>query len=138
MEFLIEGLLQLLAPVLEVVAEALLQVLFEAVASVLGRALHAPWRPRQPVPLLVAVVGYQLYGAALGGLSLWLAPHHLVPDPQLRLLNLLVTPLVAGAAMAALGAWRVRRGQAHSRLESFTYGSCFALAMALVRWQFAR
>ena len=47
------------------------------------------------------------------------------------------TLLLAGLAMAALGAWRSRRGQATLRIDRFSYGYLFALSMALVRSQFA-
>jgi hypothetical protein len=39
--------------------------------------------------------------------------------------------------MGAIGAWRRRRDKAVIRLESFAYGYCFALSMALVRFFFA-
>ena len=43
-----------------------------------------------------------------------------------------------GALMAALGAWRRRRGEALVRLDRFAYGLVFAFAMSAVRFVFAR
>jgi hypothetical protein len=42
----------------------------------------------------------------------------------------------AGLAMMARGAWRRRRDQELIRLDKFAYGYLFALAMALVRFNF--
>jgi hypothetical protein len=40
--------------------------------------------------------------------------------------------------MAALGAWRIRRGQSLVPLDRFAYGCLFALAFAFVRFSFAK
>jgi hypothetical protein len=55
----------------------------------------------------------------------------------MRLLDLAVTPVMASLAMAALGAWRAKRGQQIFRIDSFSYGYLFALGMALVRFHFS-
>ena len=41
---------------------------------------------------------------------------------------------VSGLSMAAIGAWRARRGQNLLRMDRFAYGFFFALTMALVRY----
>ena len=50
----------------------------------------------------------------------------------------MLTPLAAGTAMAALGAWGRRREEKTIRLDRFGYGFAFALSMALVRFLGAR
>jgi hypothetical protein len=60
-------------------------------------------------------------------------PTSFIRDPRLRVINVALTPIVAGAAMALLGTWRRRREQPLVRLDRFTYGFVFAFAMALVR-----
>jgi MYXO-CTERM domain-containing protein len=53
-----------------------------------------------------------------------------------RVANVVVTPILAGAAMAMLGAWRRRRDQSTVLLDRFAYAFIFAMAMALVRFRF--
>jgi hypothetical protein len=48
----------------------------------------------------------------------------------------IVTPLIAGGCMAAIGAWRRRRDQELILLDRLAYGYLFALVMALVRLRF--
>ena len=55
-----------------------------------------------------------------------------------RVVNLVVTPVVAGAAMSAFGAWRRKRGEELLRLDRFAYAMVFAFAMAVVRFVFSR
>jgi hypothetical protein len=55
----------------------------------------------------------------------------------MRVANLVLTPLAAGLMMSLMGAWRRRRGDDLIRLDRFSYGVLFALAMALVRFFFA-
>ena len=51
-----------------------------------------------------------------------------------RLANLIITPVICGYAMGALGRFRTSRGSAPMRLDTFSYGYLFALGMALVRY----
>jgi hypothetical protein len=74
-----------------------------------------------------------IFGTVVGGLSLWLVPGRLIKEPYLRVANLILAPVLAGYAMTLMGAWRRKRGQDIVRLDTFTYGYCFAVAMALVR-----
>lgn len=134
---LLEALLQIIVQVLASVFGHAVSAFAQASASVVGHAVLAPWRARDEVSPLVAVVGYQLYGAAVGGLSLLVFPAHLVADSGARGLNLAVTPVLSGLVMVAVGAWRRRHEKTLIRLDSFAYGWCFAMAVALVRWKFA-
>lgn len=98
-------------------------------------AVAAPFR-REP-NVWLAVLGYLLLGAVVGALSLWAFPAHLTRDGWPRLLNLVVTPVIAGGAMALMGRWRARRGDAVLRIDRFACGYLFALALAVVRFNFA-
>ena len=51
-----------------------------------------------------------------------------------RLANLIITPVICGYAMGALGRFRTSRGSATMRLDTFSYGYLFGLGMALVRY----
>jgi hypothetical protein len=107
---------------------------FEVFAEFGLRPLIEPFR-RPPNPWLAAV-GYAIFGALAGAFSLWAFPTLFIAAKTIQLANLALTPLLAGIAMNALGAWRLRRKQSLIRLDRFTYGYLFALAMALVRFVF--
>ena len=86
---------------------------------------------RNPV---VAGLGYLLIGLILGGVSLLIFPRSFVRSETFHGISLLITPVVSGLAMGALGRWREGRGETVLRLDSFVYGFVFAFAMALVRF----
>jgi hypothetical protein len=116
------------------VGELLLQVVFEVLAELGLRNAREPFK-KPPNPLLAAV-GYVLFGAIAGALSLWAFPALFIASHSGQLVNLVFTPIIAGATMTLLGAWRRRRDQDLIRLDKFAYGFLFALAMALVRFNF--
>ena len=118
----------------EILGEFLLQAVGEALLEISLHTLAAPFK-RTPNPWLAAL-GYLLFGAALGGLSLLLFPHYLVAGPW-RLANLFLTPFAVGGLMVAMGHWRARRGDEVLRVNRFVYGFLFAAALALVRYVFA-
>jgi hypothetical protein len=120
--------------IFEILGEFLLQVLGEALVELGFHSLAEPFQ-KPPNPWLAAI-GYALFGAILGGLSLLAFPNNLVPEPW-RLVNLVATPFAVGGLMVAMGAWRARRGQPVLRIDKFAYGYLFALALALVRFFFA-
>ncbi len=120
--------------VLEVLGEFLLQVVGEAFLELGFHSLAEPFR-KPPNPWLAAL-GYALFGAIFGGLSLLVFPANLVPQPW-RLVNLVVTPLAVGGIMVLMGAWRAKRGQPVLRIDRFSYGYLFALSLAFIRFQFA-
>jgi hypothetical protein len=120
---------------LQLLGEFLLQVIGEALVELGLHSLAEPFR-KPPNPWLAAL-GYLVFGAALGGLSLLVLAHHLTPAGPLRWLNLLFTPVAVGGLMAAMGAWRARRGDPLLRIDHFFYGLLFALSWALVRFFFA-
>jgi hypothetical protein len=121
--------------IFEIVFELLLQVVFEAIASS-GVHLFSGTKPAKPVNPFLAGVGYFLLGAMAGGLSLWIFPGLFIAAGWMRTANLVVTPVLAGAAMAAIGRWRSKHDKEILRIDRFAYGYLFALAMALVRFGF--
>lgn len=120
---------------LQFIAEFLLQLFCEALVELGFHSLEEPFR-RRPNPWLAAL-GYLLIGALIGAASLLIVGTHLVREEGLRIVNLVVTPLLVGMCMSALGTWRTRRGQTRLRLDSFAYGYLFALSFALIRYWFA-
>ena len=120
---------------IEFLGEFVLQVLGEALLEIGLHSLAEPFR-REPNPWLAAV-GYTVFGAALGGISLLVFPDYLMANKSLRIANAVLSPIAAGLSMAAVGKWRARRGQAVLRIDKFAYGYLFALSLGLVRFWFA-
>jgi hypothetical protein len=116
------------------VGEFLLQVFAEALAELGLHSVREAFR-KPPNPWLAAI-GYALFGAIAGGISLWILPTLLVHSHSMQLMNVVLTPIAAGLAMMAMGAWRRRRDQELIRIDKFAYGYLFALGMALVRFNF--
>jgi hypothetical protein len=116
--------------------EFLLQAVGEALVEIGLHSLAEPFR--RPSNPWLASVGYAIFGALLGFLSLLVFHQHLTPAGAPRLLNLVLTPLVVGGVMSAMGSWRRRRGEALFRIDRFSYAFLFALTLALVRYKFAK
>jgi sterol desaturase/sphingolipid hydroxylase (fatty acid hydroxylase superfamily) len=137
-EIIAEIVFQVLGWILQILGELLLQIVFEAIAELFGHALKEPFRRSRPVQPWLAAMGYLIFGAAAGGLTVWLVPDLFIKAAWLRVANLLLTPIAAGFIMEAIGSWRERREKEVLRLESFAYGFCFAFAMAVVRYAFGK
>lgn len=122
--------------VFQVFGELLLQILFEYLAELGFRGLaDTVKRPRSP---WLSTLGFILWGVLAGGISLLILPASPIREPQLRLANLFVTPLLVGIGMMLLGRLRERRGQPLVRLDRFGYAFVFAFSMALIRFFFAK
>lgn len=138
MEIIAEIVLQVLGWIFQLLGELLLQVTLEAIAGLFGHAVKEPFRRPRPVRPWLAALGYLIFGAVAGAFTVWLLPELFITTQWLRAANLLLTPLVAGLTMEAIGSWRGSRGKEVLKLESFAYGFCFAFAMAVVRYAFGR
>jgi hypothetical protein len=112
--------------------ELVLQIVFEILAEF---GLHSTIEvfKRRPNPWL-ASLGHVILGAIAGVISLFVVPELLIRSHNAQLASLFITPLLAGAVMSLVGAWRRRRGQPVVRIDRFAYGYLFAVAMALVRY----
>ena len=122
--------------VLQVLGELLLQIFFEFLAELGVRSLAEPFRvPRNPV---LSTIGFVIWGAAAGGISLLILPRSLIYNLAYRRINVLVTPLVAGGIMMMIGRQRGKRGQRLVGLDRFGYAFLFALVMAVVRYIWAK
>jgi len=122
--------------ILELVAEFALQLFGELLIEVGLQAIADAFR--RPAGPWLSAFGYAMLGGLVGGATLWVFPSHLVSSQVLRLVNLIASPLLAGLCMAWLGSWRAERGQRVLRIDTFAYGYLFALALALVRFHWAR
>mgnify|MGYP000962072737 CR=1 FL=1 len=128
MEFILEL-------IFEIFGEFILQFIFEALSEV-GLHAFSKTSNRPPPSPWLAVAGYAVLGALCGALSLWLFPTFFVKSHVGRAVSLVLTPVLAGASMAVIGAWRRKRGESVLRLDRFAYGYAFALAMAAIRFGF--
>lgn len=122
--------------VFQIFGEFILQLLAEALVELGFHSLAEPFR-KPPNPWLAAV-GYFLFGAIFGGLSLLAVSEYLVSVPKWRIINLIMTPVAVGLCMVAIGTWRAKRGQGVLRIDRFAYGFLFALSFALIRYGFAK
>ena len=118
----------------QIIGEFLLQAVIEILVELGFHSVREPFK--RSVNPRVALVGYAIFGAAVGGLSLFILPEHLTPESW-RTANLVFTPVAVGLLMAAFGALRLRRGQPLLHIDRFTFGYVFALSLALVRYWFA-
>lgn len=88
-------------------------------------------RPKNP---LLSTIGFILWGAMAGGISLLIFPTSPISNLLFRKINILVTPVAVGGVMMLIGRQRDKRGQNLVRLDRFGYAFVFALAMAIVRY----
>ncbi len=128
MEFIFEVFLQFFG-------EILLQIFFELFVEFGFHSLADTVRkPRHPV---LSAIGFILLGAIAGGISLWLFPTSVIKNPDFRMLNLFITPVLVGGVMMLIGKIRSKKGQNLVRLDRFGYAFVFAFSMALIRFIWA-
>jgi len=72
----------------------------------------------------------------VGFLSILIFPNSFVRSSNLHGISLLITPVLAGFTMSAIGWFRARQGKSLIRLETFSCGFIFAFGMALIRLLF--
>jgi hypothetical protein len=125
MEFIFEILLQFFG-------EILLQLLFELIAELGLRSLTAPFE--KPKNAVLSAIGFALWGAIAGGISLLVFPNSPITSIEFRKVNLILTPLIVGGVMMLIGRERDKRGQILVRLDRFGYAFVFAFTMAVVRF----
>jgi hypothetical protein len=118
---------------LELFGEAIVQILMEAG---LATAQEAAGRENRSPAL--ATIGYLMFGAVLGGLSMLLLPTRLFGVSPATGISLVVSPLVMGIVMQLWGGLRRAQGHRTTNLATFHGGAAFALGVALVRFFWAR
>jgi hypothetical protein len=112
--------------VIELLFEALLQLFLEIFGDFI---VHMIPTDRRSWSAILAFVGYAAAGALLGYGSVVVFPAHFIADREMRILNLIVTPIAIGALMMWIGtsagaarnassAWSVSSMRTSSLLES--------------------
>ena len=87
---------------------------------------------------VVTVLGNVIAGVILGGISLGINPQHIIPNIQIRFVNLVITPLVVGALVNLSSNIKFNKKLLGFDLVNFIAGYTFALAWAGVRFIFAK
>ena len=128
-EFFLEAFLELGAAAILDLASRALAGLFKGVAEAVknNRALIS--------------IGYALLGILAGALSLLVLPHPLVHREHptgFHGISLLISPMIAGFVLSAVGRVLRRLGRKVTPVATFGYGFAFALGMAVVRFLFAK
>ena len=129
MEILAEVLWLVLQLVLEVFGEALLEVGLAGIKEALGRENRSP---------VLATIGYFFLGSIVGGISMLVWPQRVFRSGPVPGLSLVISPLAGATAMEAWGRLRRKSGHAITNLATFYGGGAFALALAIVRFVWAR
>lgn len=117
LQWLLEMLGNLLSALLEVFAEAVLQMVAEVgIHLTRGEVEHpasgSKWR---------LILGYPLLSAMAGGLSLLVFSHSLAHGHSGRVATLLLAPVLAAASTVAIDRWRARRGQEAVVIDRIAY-----------------
>jgi hypothetical protein len=125
MESLLQLILELL---LQGGAELLLEIIFHLIDNEDRQHRRAG---RHPVwgAIFCAVLG-----TLVGFVSVAAWPQSFIHAPELRIANLVVTPLLLGLFMMLVGRRREKRGDTPVALDRFTNAALFAFAMAMVRF----
>jgi hypothetical protein len=121
---------------LSIVLDGVLQALVVIGLELGWFTVRSPFGRREAAPVALALVGLLLIGGAAGGISLWGWPNRLTAPGPLPGASLVISPLVNGLAMDALGRWRAKRGWPPEHVSTFWGGAAFAFGVAIVRFWF--
>jgi len=121
---------------LQIFLEFLLQVVGGVITDVVLHALSRFIRSSRTLNALVTLIMYLGLGLFVGWLSILILPEAFVRSSNLHGISLLITPVLAGFTMSALGWIRLRQRKTLIRLETFSCGFIFAFGMALIRLLF--
>lgn len=128
--------MELLFEVLLVIFEFLMEFAGSLFVDLGLRSVSETTATREERNPILAGIGYGLLGLIAGGVSLLIFPEAIARSQKFHGINLLISPVLAGLAMAGFGWLLERRGKRRLRLDSFVYGFIFAFPMALVRFYF--
>ena len=133
---MIEILFGILELFLGLVLEAAFDFALELVAALIWRGFTAVLDKTDFENPVVAFIGYSLFGAAVGVISLLFLPHPFVHPSRFHGISLIISPVLGGFGMSCVGWIMRKRNKKVMQLESFGYGFAFALGIALVRFFF--
>jgi len=146
MEFILGALSELFGElILGALAELLLGLIGQVIGAMAagmfnrltGRSREALADARKPLSGSARFVIFALASCMIGVLSLQLFPASFARTQDTRIAVLIGVPIACGLMMAAVGAWRQKRGRPAGSLESFSHGLAFALPTTLIRFIWA-
>ena len=128
--------------IIALVFELLLSALWEAILQIAGQvliemglgAIGHSFQQRSRAHPVIAGIGVVLLGGLSGAAASVVLPGRVFDGASVRGASLILSPIIAGAAMEVYGRWCDQRGRARSYVASFWGGGLFALSMALVRF----
>lgn len=119
--------------------EVVIQIGFEILVELGLHSRAKATRKRKERNPIWVIIGYAVLGIGVGAVSLLIFPQSLLPISKMyQIIGLIITPLLGGLAMSAIGWIRRRKGESLIRLDSFAYGFIFALGMTFIRFLFAK
>jgi hypothetical protein len=139
-----ELLAAIIGALVEFLLEAFLEVIAAGVLDLVSRALLGLFKGLAETVKQNRVLTSLLYaflGAFAGALSLLILPHPLIHrEHPIRFhgISVLISPIVAGFVLSAVGGVLRRLGRKVTPIETFGYGFAFALGMAVIRFLFAK
>jgi hypothetical protein len=123
---------------LELFGELILQVLLQVFIEIVFHVFIEPMKRVEAKFPSAPIAPYLFLGLVSGWLSLLFLPASLLKDPQLKVLNLIVTPAIVGLIMSGIGKQRQKKGQETLKIDHFVPGFVLALSFALVRFTLAK
>jgi|SRR5258708_3377038 hypothetical protein len=124
---------EILIQLVQLFFEVLLEFAGEALLDLLSRAAGDVFKPEDPPHRVRTFFACGFLGALAGAGSLVIFPHPLFHPSKFHGISLIVSPVVTGLGMSAVGAMLRRHGKRVVQIESFPYAFAFAFGMALVR-----
>jgi hypothetical protein len=124
---------EILLLLLEFAAEFFLEFFAEGLIDA-GSRVGGKKKPMHPI---LAFAVYSSCSVVLACASLQIFPRHFIRNPEYRMWNVLLTPLIMGVLMGEWGGYRRRNHKSVSRLDTYVLGFSFALIFALIRWRYA-
>ncbi len=88
------------------------------------------------LPRTVVLFLYFLIGCAVGGISLLMLPNIWLPNPTLRVANLLIAPIAAGLIGVWSSKWFYRNRKDVDPNDHFMPGVLFSFAVAAIRFTY--
>lgn len=128
----------LLAVILEAVAEAFLAIAGELLVSLLARAFKSLFKMILGLGPVATASCVALLGILTGACSVIIFPHPLMHGTKMHGASLILSPTLAGLVMLQFGRLLRNRGARTIQIESFVYGFAFAFAMAVIRFAFVQ
>jgi hypothetical protein len=129
-----EIILSLSLGLAELFFEFLLELGSEGVVDLLSRVAGDNFPRAEALHRVQMFFVYGLLGALAGAGSLMIFPHPLFHPSKIHGISLVVSPIITGVAMSALGSLLRRREVRVVSIESFPNAFTFAFGMALVRF----